>query len=47
LFSATGGASRRNADALPVRSIAGYCSFWPICGASRPSESCRRARSFF
>jgi hypothetical protein len=23
--SATGGASRRNADALPVRSIAGYC----------------------
>jgi hypothetical protein len=24
LSSATGGASRRNADALPVRSIAGY-----------------------
>jgi hypothetical protein len=24
---------------LPVRSIAGYCWSWPICGASRPLES--------
>jgi hypothetical protein len=33
---------------LPVRSIAGYCRSWPICGASRPLESLffGRARRF-
>jgi hypothetical protein len=31
-------ADGHNADVLPVRSFAGYCSSWPICGASRPPD---------
>ena len=48
LSSATGNASRRIADGLPVRSIAAnsflagrslaaYCPPWPVCAASRPA----------